>query len=121
MFQKPLVKPAFHLSWFLLILGGISLLERGWWGIIGAAMLLFGLGVLAYTAFAIYLHRRFIKEPAMMLVVTMGFLLLLVCAHLVFGHWELAMILAVMSIPILAGWSRIRGQEHKPVSVKKKR
>lgn len=123
MFQKPLVKPAFHMSWFLLILGGASLFERGLWGILGAAMLLFGLAVLAYTAFAIYLHKPILKQPGKLLAVSLVFVVLLIAAHLTFGHYVLSMILAAIALPVLAGWTRIRGETHAVAAstAKKKR
>lgn len=100
------------MSWFVLILGGASLFEKPGWGIVGALMLLFGLVVLGYTAFAIYLHKPLVKKPAYMLVASMVFILVLIAAHISFGHLVLAMILAALAVPVLIGYFRIRGKSH---------
>jgi hypothetical protein len=121
MLQKPLVKSAFHLSWFLLILGGTSLFEKKLWGVAGGAMLLYGLIVLAYTAFAIYLHKPFLKQPALVLLITLGFVTLLIIAHLAFGHYILSMILAALAVPVLAGWITVRRETSNPRSTAKKK
>jgi hypothetical protein len=110
MFQATFVKPAFHMAWFVLILGGASLFEKGGWGIPGAIMLLYGLGVLAYTAFAIYLHKPLLKKPSLILMPAMFLLVVLIVAHVIFEHYMLAMILAALGVPVLVGYFRIKGK-----------
>jgi hypothetical protein len=120
MFQRPLVKYAFHMSWFLMILGGASLFEKGWWGIVGGAMLLFGIAVLGYTSMTLYFNKVLLKHPGTLLLGTMVFMVPLILAHLFFKHYMLVVILALMAIPVVLGWFRIRGEEHKKVSTAKK-
>lgn len=109
MYSHPLVKPAFHLSWFLLLLGGISLMEKPGWGIPGAIMLLIGVLILAFTFFAIYLHKTIIQEPGWLLLVSSVLLVLLVAVQVIDGKFELALILSILVIPVLLGWTRMRG------------
>lgn len=110
MFKHPIVKPAFHLSWFLLLLGGVSLLEKGGWGIVGAIMCITGLAVLGFTAAAIYMHKKIVKEPGWILLFSLGLLLVLIVAEVIFGKYIVAVILAVLSMPVLMGWTKIKGQ-----------
>lgn len=118
MYQHPVVKPAFHLSWFLLLLGGMSLMLRDKWEIVGAVMIIAALVVFGFTALAIYMHKPIVKEPGWILLLSMGLLVLLIIAEVLFGKFMLAMILAVLSTPILMGWSKIKGQKS---GAKKKR
>lgn len=96
------------MSWFLLILGGASLFERGAWGIAGAIMLLYGLFLFAFTAFTLYTKRELIKKPGALLAVSLIMMVVLIFAHVTFGHNILAMILSVLGIPVIVGYLRVR-------------
>ncbi|MCC7297903.1 MAG: hypothetical protein IT244_06170 [Bacteroidia bacterium] len=104
MFQKPVVRNAFHMSWFLLTLGGASLLERKYLGIPGGIMLLFGLGVALYTLLYMYLKRKPSIEPIKVLLASNIMLAVLVLTHLIFRNWMLSLVLLTLSLPVLFGW-----------------
>lgn len=113
MFRHPIVKPAFHLSWFLLLLGGVSLFEKSGWGIPGAIMFIVGLIILAFTAFAIYLKKPFLNEPGWLLILSIGLIGVLVFAQVVFGKYLLAGFIAALATPIVMGWVVVKGQKSK--------
>jgi uncharacterized membrane protein YoaK (UPF0700 family) len=121
MYQHPIVKPAFHLSWFLLLLGGISLIEHAGWGLVGAAMFVVGLVVLAFTAISIYLKKSIIQEPAWLLLISLIFLAVLIFSQLVFGKLILAVVLATLCVPIILGWSKVKNTGGKKSAPKKKK
>lgn len=114
MFSHPVVKPAFHLSWFLLILGGISLFEKAGWGLIGGVMFFTGLVVMIYTAIAIYLKKPIIKEPGWLLLLSSAMILVLVIAELITGKFMLAAVIVFLMVPILLGWAKIKGKKSTP-------
>lgn len=92
------------MSWFLLTLGGASLLERKYLGIPGGIMLLFGLGVALYTLLYMYLKRKPSIEPIKVLLASNIMLAVLVLTHLIFGNWMLSLVLLTLSLPVLFGW-----------------
>lgn len=110
MFKNPLVRLAFHLGWFLLILGGASLIEEKMWRIPG--MLIFAYGVLffIYTASAFYLNKVFYKEPSHLILAAFIGISIVIIAHLIFGHTLLAGILAAMALPALVAFFILRGK-----------
>lgn len=118
MYRHPFVKTAFHISWFLLVLGGISLMEKQGWSLAGAAMLLLGLVIAGFTAIAIYMKKQVIKEPGWLLLLSLGMLALLVISQVLFQRYALAAVLAVLCIPIFMGWVKMRSNP-KPSKSKK--
>jgi len=116
-----MVKYAFHMSWFLLILGGSSLFEKKLWGLLGGAMLLYGIAILVYTGMTFYLKKTVFQKPGILLLITMGFLVALIFAHFRFGKYELAGMLVVMALPVFIGWLQIRTGTNEKSMAKKKR
>lgn len=108
MFHLTFVKPAFHMAWFILILGGASLFEVNGWNVAGVPMLLYGVFMLIYTGMAIYLNKQIIKKPAPLLVIALGFILILLVAHVLLGHYVVSMILAVLAIPVILGYFKVK-------------
>ena len=111
MFRHPIVKPAFHISWFLLILGGISLFDKGKIGILGAAMFIAGLIMLAYTAVAIYLHKKVVNEPGWLLLISFALQMALVFVQVMNERYALGLIIFVISMPVFMGWIKIKGKK----------
>jgi hypothetical protein len=113
MYQKPLIRLAFQLAWFLTILGGVSLFERPYWNFLGIIMLLFGIGLFAFTVAALYWDKTLYKKPEQLLLVTIVMGLLLVTAHAMVGELLLSAVLLLLYIPSAIGWRMLSGKSVK--------
>lgn len=59
---------ALNLGWFISILGGISLFERGIWSWVGMAIVLLGLGTLVYSVYTFLMDKKFEKVSASVII-----------------------------------------------------
>lgn len=105
-----LQKYALNLGWFLLILGGISLLDRGMWAYAGMLMLSCGLLNMVNTLRLLYLGKKtWLLSPENMYWLNLTGILLLALGH-VFTvkkgiSWELLGFLAVSAVFLFAAKS----------------
>lgn len=113
MYQKPLIRLAFQLAWFLTILGGVSLFERQYWNFLGIIMFLFGIALFAFTVAALYWDKSLYKKPEQLLLVTLVMGVLLAAAHAIFGELLLSAVLLALYIPIAIGWKMLSGKSVK--------
>lgn len=104
MFKNPLVRFSFHLSWFLLILGGSSLFEEKYWKIPGVLILGYGLLFLLFTLTVLYLGKKPIVSPRLAVSIALGCIITVILARLFFGQYLLSLVLTVLCIPILIAW-----------------
>lgn len=118
MFKNPLVRLAFHLGWFLLILGGASLIEERMWQIPGMLIFTYGILFFIYTASAFYLNKVFYKQPAHLLLATIIGITTVIIAHLIFKHTLLSGIMTLLTLPIVISFFMLRGND-KPAAKKK--
>lgn len=118
MFKNPLVRLAFHLGWFLLILGGASLIEERMWQIPGMLIFTYGIIFFIYTASAFYLNKVLYKQPTHLLLATIIGISTVIIAHLIFHHILLSGILALLTLPIVISFFIIR-RSNKPTTKKK--
>ncbi len=101
-----LQKYALNLGWFLLLLGGISLLDRGWWAYVGMAMLSGGLLNMVNTLRLLYFGKKtWLISAEIMYWLNISGILLLALGH-VFTvkkgiSWELLGFLMVSGIFLL--------------------
>lgn len=114
------VKYALNLSAFLLILGGISLLDHGAWSVAGLLMLLAGLAVAAYAVYTVYMRKsvKMIAPRLVFLSAVSGLLLLTVAQFFVSRksvNWELQLVFLAAATYIF--WvSRMAGSTGKKSS-----
>ncbi|MFN4914135.1 MAG: hypothetical protein ACK5FT_02345 [Sphingomonadales bacterium] len=105
-----LQKYALNLGWFLLILGGISLLDRGMWAYAGMLMLSGGLLNMVNALRLLYLGKKtWLLSPENMYWLNLTGILLLSLGH-VFTvkkgiSWELLGFLAVSAVFLFAAKS----------------
>jgi hypothetical protein len=105
-----LQKYALNLGWFLLILGGISLLDRGMWVYAGMLMLFGGLLNMVNALRLLYLGKKtWLLSPENMYWLNLTGILLLSLGH-VFTvkkgiSWELLGFLAVSAVFLFAAKS----------------
>lgn len=96
-------KYALNLGWFLLLLGGISLLDRGIWSYIGILMVLSGLFNMLNTFRLVYLGKSpFLFNPGTMYILNMSGVILLSLGHVFTSKkeisWELLGFMALSLI-----------------------
>ena len=105
-----LQKYALNLGWFLLLLGGISLLDSGWWAYAGMIMLSGGLLNMVNTLRLLYFGKKtWLLSAENMFWLNITGILMLALGH-VFTvkkeiSWELMGFLAVSAMFILAAKS----------------
>jgi lysylphosphatidylglycerol synthetase-like protein (DUF2156 family) len=115
-------KYSLNLGWFLLLLGGISLLDRGIWFYAGLLLLLFGL-LNMYNA----LRMAYLGKNAWMLsagntyLVNIAGLLLISMGHVFSAKkeisWELLIFLALCIVFLWVG--KVRSQNMQPAKAGK--
>lgn len=96
-------KYALNLGWFLLLLGGISLLDRGIWSYIGILMVLSGLFNMLNTFRLVYFGKSpFLFNPGTMYILNMSGVILLSLGHVFTSKkeisWELLGFMALSLI-----------------------
>jgi uncharacterized membrane protein YoaK (UPF0700 family) len=107
MYQKPMIRLAFQMAWFLTILGGVSLFEQSYWNVLGIVMFLFGIVLFVFTAAALYWDKTLYKKPEQLLFLTLIMGILLVIAHATFGEFLLSAVLLALCIPSAIGWKML--------------
>jgi hypothetical protein len=96
-------KYALNLGWFLLLLGGISLLDRGTWFYVGLLMVLAGLLNMLNTLRLLYLGKNaLLLSIGSMYLLNIGALIVLSFAHVLTTKkeisWELVGFLVVSAL-----------------------
>jgi hypothetical protein len=100
MYQKPMIRLAFQMAWFLTILGGVSLFEQSYWNV-------FGIVLFVFTAAVLYWDKTLYKKPEQLLFLTLIMGILLVIAHATFGEFLLSAVLLALYIPSAIGWKML--------------
>lgn len=98
-----LQKYALNLGWFLLLLGGISLLDRGVWSYVGIMMVLGGILNMLNTIRLVYFGKSpFLVNPGIMHIMNMSGVILLSAGHIFTNKkeisWELLGFMALSLI-----------------------
>lgn len=101
--SQTLLKYGLNLGAFILVLGGISLLDRGIWAVAGALMVLCGLATAAYTVYTVYMNRPFARVSAgtILLAAVAGLLVLMLSQFFVNKKgvsWELEVLFALLAL-----------------------
>lgn len=117
-FINMLTRPSLHISWFILVLGGISLFEKGWWSAIGAILLLAGIYILSQVLYYYYYKKKAIQNAQRLLLTGTAGLGLLIITELLLKRMELSVLLLVLSVPVVIAWITLRGAK-KTVAKKK--
>lgn len=104
--SQTLLKYGLNLGAFILVLGGISLLDRGIWAAAGALMVLCGLATAAYSVYTVYMNRPFARISAgtMLIAAVAGLLVLMLSQFFVNKKgvsWELEVLFALLALFLL--------------------
>jgi hypothetical protein len=90
-------KPALNISWFVLILGGISLFEKGKWAILGFLVLLIGLGIMCYAIYTLYLNRTVKFTVNKVFLLASASIGILALVELFFQRYGLAVVMTLIA------------------------
>ncbi len=113
-------KYALNLTWFILLVGSISLFDRGVWAILGLLILMQSLLSLLVVASNYYLNKPFTRiSENLILKAGAASTVILALLHLILGKkglkWELALILVLCAAFIYyVAQVKARGKESKP-------
>jgi lysylphosphatidylglycerol synthetase-like protein (DUF2156 family) len=112
-------KYALNLGWFLLLLGGISLLDRGTWFYVGLLMVLVGLLNMMNTLRLLYLGKTaFLLSIGSMYWLNIGALIVLSFAHVLTTKkgisWELVGFLVVSALFLFAAKPGAQDEKVQP-------
>lgn len=101
--SQTLLKYGLNLGAFILVFGGISLLDRGAWAAAGVLMAICGLVTGAYSVHTVYMNRQFrgLSAGTLLLVAITGLLILMLAQFFVSKKgvsWELEILFALLAV-----------------------
>ena len=108
---------ALNLGWFISVMGGISLFERGVWSIAGIALFLLGLATMAYAFYTLFLERKFeMIGSAMLIKINAAGVVLLMVAHVIIFikssfNWPLHLLLLLILLFLLYSLKKSQTKE----------